>query len=111
MRRDDDRLRVEGPESESWIVENLAEAKLDILAALDRPHCIVLRAEQYPNETGAADLVDGRRIVQAIEARGGTLTIERHGTTLGWTVHLPNRGALIDRIRANRIGVVVAIGD
>ena len=107
--RNGDRLHVEGPETESWFVEKLAEAKPDILAALDRPHCIVLRTEPYPNETDAADPVDGRRIVQAIEAHGGTLTIERHGIALRWMGHLSDTGAIIDRIRTNRIGVVAAL--
>ena len=40
--RNGDRLHVEGPETESWFVAKLAEAKPDVLAALDRPHCIVL---------------------------------------------------------------------
>ncbi len=107
--RDGDRLHVEGPESESWFVAKLAEAKPDILAALDRPHCIVLRADPDPDETDAADPVDGRRIVAAVKALGGTLAIERHGIALRWTGHLPNTGAIIDRIRANRIGVVAAL--
>ena len=109
LRRDGDRLHVEGPHDSEWFVAKLAEAKPDILAALDRPHCIVLLAEPYPDETDAADPVDGQRIVEAIEAHGGTLTIERHGITLRWTGHLPDAGSIIDRIRANRIGVVAAL--
>ncbi len=105
--RDGDRLHVEGPLEAEWFVAKLAEAKPDILAALDRPHCIVLRAE--PDETDAADPIDGRRIVQVVEARGGTLTIERHGIALKWTGHMPDTGAIIDRIRANRTGVVTAL--
>ncbi len=109
VRCDGDRIHVEGPESESWFVAKLAEAKLDILAVLDRPHCIVLLAEPYPDETDAADPIDGRRIVAAIEAHGGTLTIERHGIALRWTGHLPDTGALIDRILTNRTGIVAAV--
>ena len=107
--RDGDRLHVEGPEAESWFVEKLAEAKPDVLAALDRPHCIVLRTEPYPDEIDAADPDDGQRIVAAVDAHGGTLTIERHGIALRWTGHMPDTGAIIDRIRANRIGVVAAL--
>ena len=80
-----------------------------LLAALDRPHCIVLRAEPYPDETEAADPIDGQRIVTAVEAPGGTLTIERHGIALRWTGHRSDTGALIDRICANRTGVVAAL--
>ena len=109
LRRDGDRLHVEGPESESWFVAKLAEAKPDILAALDRPHCIVLRTEPYPDETDASDPADGQRIVEAVESHGGTLTIERHGIALRWTGHMPNTGAIIDRIRANRTGVIAAV--
>ena len=109
VRRNGDRLHVEGPESESWFVAKLAEAKPAILAALDRPHCIVLRAEPYPDETDAADPVDGRRIVAVVESHGGTLTIERHGIALRWTGHMPDAGAIIGRIRANRTGVVAAL--
>ncbi len=109
LSRDGDRLHVEGPESESWFIEKLAEAKPDILAALDRPHCIILRTEPYPDETDAADPIDGRRIVAAIVAHGGTLTIERHGIALRWTDHLPDTGALIDRILTNRTGIVAAV--
>ena len=104
-------LHVEGPETESWFVAKLAEAKPDVLAALDRPHCIVLRTEPYPDEIDAADPDDGQRIVKSIEAHGGTLTIERHGIALRWTGHMPDTGAIIDRIRANRIGVVTALGN
>ena len=107
--RDGDRLHVEGPPEAEWFVAKLAEAKPDILAALDRPHCIVLRTEPYPDETDAADPDDGQRIVAAVQAHGGTLTIERHGIALQWTGHLPDTGAIIDRIRANRIGVVKAL--
>ena len=107
--RDGDRLHVEGPQDAEWFVAKLAEAKPDILAALDRPHCIVLRTEPYPDETDAADPDDGRRIVADVEAHGGTLTIERHGIALRWTGHMPDTGAIIDRIRANRIGVVAAL--
>ena len=74
-----------------------------------RDHCIVLRTELYADEIDSADNVDGRSIVEAVEARGGTLTIERHGITLRWTGHLPDAGLIIDRIRANRIGVVEAL--
>ena len=107
--RDGDRLHIEGPQDAEWFVEKLAEAKPDILAALDRPHCIVLRTEPYPDETDAADPDDGERIVAAVEAYGGTLTIERHGIVLRWTGHMPDTGAIIDRIRANRNGVVAAL--
>ncbi len=107
--RDGDRLHVEGPQDAEWFVAKLAEAKPDILAALDRLHCIVLRSVPHLDETDAADPVDGQRIVEAIEAHGGTLTIERHGITLRWTGHLPDAGSIIDRIRANRTGVVAAL--
>ncbi len=107
--RDGDRLHVEGPRDAEWFVEKLAQAKPDILAALDRPHCIVLRTEPYPDETDAADPDDGQRIVEAVQVHGGTLIIERHGIALRWTGHLPGTGAIIDRIRANRSGVVAAL--
>ncbi len=107
--RDGDRLHVEGPQEEAWFVEKLADAKLQLLVALDRPHCIILRTEPYSDETDAADLVDGRRIVEAVQAHGGIISIERHGIALRWTGHLPNTGAIIDRIKANRIGVVTAL--
>ena len=77
----------------------------------DRPHCIILRVEPYPHETDAADPVDGQRIVAAVVAHGGTLTIERHGIALRWTGHLPDTGSIIDRIRDNRTGVVAALVD
>ncbi len=87
--------------------------KLDLgiprTAEADRPHCIILRTEPYPDETDADDPDGGRRIVAAVEANGGTLTIERHGIALRWTGHMPNTGAIIDRIRTNRIGVVKAL--
>ncbi len=105
---DGDRLHVEGPPEAEWFVAKLAEAKLDILAALDRPHCIILRSEPYPDETDAADPVDGQHIIAAVVVHGGMLTIERHGIALRWTGHMPNTGAIIDRIRTNRIGVVAA---
>ncbi len=107
--RDGDRLHVEGPQDAEWFVAKLAEAKPDILAALDRPHCIVLQTEPYPDETDAADPVDGQRIAEAVVSHGGTLTIERHGIALRWTGHLPDTGVLIDRICANRSGVVEAL--
>ena len=107
--RNGDRLHVEGPRQAEWFVKKLAEAKPDILVALDRPHCIVLRDYLDPDETDLADPVDGRAIVQAVEGYGGTLTIERHGLALCWTGHMPNAGAIIDRIRANRFGVVEAL--
>ena len=103
--RDGDRLHVEGPREAEWFVAKLAEAKPDILAALDRPHCIVLQFKSYPGESDAADPVDARRIVEAVEARGGTLTIERVGIVLRWTGHLSDTGALIGWICQNRTGV------
>ena len=111
LSRNGDRLHVEGPPEADWFIERLAQAKPDILAALDRPHCIVLRTEPYPDETDATDPVEGRSIVEAVEAHGGTLTIERHGIALRWTGYLPDTGAIIDRIRSNRIGVVAALNN
>ena len=107
--RDGDRLHIEGPQDAEWFIEKLAEAKPEILAALDEPHCFILRTEPYPGETDADDPVDGQRIAEAVEAHGGTLTIERHGIALRWTGHLSDTGALIDRICANRSGVVAAL--
>ncbi len=107
--RDGDRLHIEGPQDAEWFVAKLAEAKPDILAALDRPHCIVLQSETCPGEPDAADLVAGQNIVDVVGAYGGTLTIERHGIVLRWTGHLSDTGTIIDRIRANRIGVVAAL--
>ncbi len=109
VRRDGDRLLVKGPRSEEWFLLKLAESKPEILEALDRPHAIFLRVEPYPNELDFADPVDGQRIIEAVQAHGGTLAIERRSIVLRWTGHMPDVVSIIDQIRANRTGVVVAL--
>ena len=109
VRRDGDRLLVKGPRSEERFLLKLAEAKPDILEALDRPHAIFLRVEPFPNELDFADPVDGQRVVEAVQAHGGTLAIERRSIALRWTGHMPDVVSIIDQIRANRTGVVVAM--
>ncbi len=112
--RDGDRLHVEGPESESWFVEKLAEAKpeiLDALAETETGHVrvLVLLSEPYPDEHDNADLAEGQHIIEAIETAGGWLTIEDGRIVLRWRGNMVGAGELIDRIRAARTGVVAAL--
>ncbi len=107
--RNGDRLHVEGPPEAEWFVAKLAEAKPDILAAIDEPRCIVISAEPHADETDAADLDGGWHIIAAVEANGATLALTRHGIALRWTGHQSNTGMIIDRIRANRTGVAEAL--
>ena len=69
----------------------------------------MLRDWPHPDETDAGDVEDGRHIVADIEVRGGKLRIERHGIALRWTGDMPDTGSIVDRIRANRTGVVAAL--
>ena len=114
MRRDGDRLHVEGPLSEAWFVAKLAEAKPQILDALagtetDHVRCLVLLPEPYPDEPDDHDPEEGRRIIEAVEAAGGWVRIEHKRIVLRWRRDMPDAGKLIDRIRRNRIGVVAAL--
>ena len=83
--------------------------------------CLVLLPEPFPSESDISDPTAGRCIVDAVEAAGGWLNIEdvqaadgwnsiEHGRiVLRWRGDFP--GDLIDRIRANRTGIVAALGE
>ncbi len=103
LRRDGDRLHVEGPENEAWFVEKLAEAKpqlLDALAEVDRVRVLVLLPQPYPHESENDAPEDGGRIIEAVEAAGGWVRIEDGRIVLRWYGDFP--GEVIDRIRAAR---------
>ena len=114
LSRDGDRLHVEGPPEAEWFVEKLAEAKpklLDALAKTERVHCIVLLGEPYPDEPDNDDPDEGKRIIAAVESAGGWLRMWEGKIVFNWRGEIPNAGELIDRIRANRIGVVAALNE
>ena len=74
----------------------------------DRVRVLVLLSAPYPDELDNADPEEGRRIVEAVEKMGGWIAIEHSRIVLRWR-HDVMPGALIDRRRANRTGVVVAL--
>ena len=107
--RDGDRLHVEGPREKAWFVEKLVHAKpqiLDVLSDIGRVRVLVLLPEPYPNEPDNADPAEGRRIVEAVEADGGWISIERGKIVLRWRGGFSGR--LIDRIMAARTAVMFA---
>ncbi len=114
VRRNGDRLHVEGPREAEWFIAKLAEAKPQLLDALattesERVHCIVLLGQPDPGDDDNDDLAVGQRIVEAVRKAGGRLTVENGKIALRWTGDMPEAGGLIDRIRATRIGVVGAL--
>ena len=71
--------------------------------------CVVLLGQPDPGEHDNHDAEEGRRIVEAVQATGGWLTIEDEQIVLRWHGDMPGTGGLIDRIRTNRSGVVAAV--
>ena len=114
VRRNGDRLHVEGPREAEWFIAKLAEAKpqiLDALAAEKTDHVreVGFLPVPYPDEPDTDDPTEGRRIIAAIESVGGWTAIERGRIVLRWRGDPPCIPELIDRIRANRIGIVSAL--
>jgi len=70
--------------------------------------CVVLLG-QPAGEADSDDPAEGRNIVEAIQAAGGWIRIEDGNIALRWRGDMPEAGELIDRIRANRTGVVAAL--
>ena len=75
----------------------------------ERIHCIVLLGQPYPDEPDNDDPAEGQRIVEAVQAAGGWLRMWEGKIVFNWRGEIPNAGELIDRIRANRLGVVAAL--
>ncbi len=112
---DGDGLRVIAPtgtmtEDRVAIMRQHREAIIEFLRAKerDRVRVLVLLSEPRPDETDNADPTDGQSIIAAVEKVGGWLAIEHSRIVLRWR-HDVMPGALIDRILANRIGVVAAL--
>ena len=87
----------------------LGQASRRVRQESDRIHTIVLLGEPYPDEPDNDDPDEGKRIIAAVESAGGWLRLWEGRIVLRWTGHMPDTGAIIDRIRANRIGVVAAL--
>ncbi len=112
---DGDGLRVIAPagtmtEDRVAFMRQHREAIIEFLRAKerDRVRVLVLLSEPRPDETDNADPADGQSIIAAVEKVGGWLAIEYSRIVLRWR-HDVMPGALIDRILANRIGVVAAL--
>ncbi len=112
---DGDGLRVIAPagtmtEDRVAIMRQHREAIIEFLRAKerDRVRVLVLLSEPRPDETDNADPADGQSIIAAVEKVGGWLAIEHSRIVLRWR-HDVMPGALIDRILANRSGVVAAV--
>ncbi len=114
---DGDGLRVIAPagtmtEDRVAFMRQHREAIIEFLRAeeRDRVRVLVLLSAPYPDELDNADPEEGWRIVVAVEKVGGWLAIEHGRIVLRWR-HDVMPGAQIDRIRANRIGVVAALNE
>ncbi len=112
---DGDGLRVIAPtgtmtEDRVAFMRQHREAIIEFLRAKerDRVRVLVLLSEPRPDETDNADPADGQSIIAAVEKVGGWLAIEHSRIVLRWR-HDVMPGELIDRILANRIGVVAAL--
>ncbi len=68
---------------------------------------LVLLPELYADEPDNADPAEGRRIIEAVKAAGGWISIERGKIVLRWRGDFS--GGLIDRIREARTAVVHAM--
>ena len=73
----------------------------------DHERVLSLRSIPDIDEPHNDDAKEGRRIIAAVEAAGGRISIEDDRIMLRWYGDFP--GQIIDRIRANRIGVVAAL--
>ena len=112
---DGDGLRVIAPtgtmtEVRVAFIRQHREAIIEFLRAKerDRVRVLVLLSEPRHDEPDNADATEGWSIVEAIKAVGGWVRIENERIVLRWH-HDVMPGALIDRIRGNRIGVVAAL--
>ncbi len=112
---DGDGLRVIAPagtmtEDRVAFMRQHREAIIEFLRTKerDRVRVLVLLSEPRPDETDNADPADGQSIIAAVEKVGGWLAIEHSRIVLRWR-HDVMPGALVDRILANRIGVVAAL--
>ncbi len=75
----------------------------------DRIHCIVLLGQPYPDEPDNNDPAEGERIIATVESAGGWLRLWDGRIVFRWRGDIPNAGELIDRIRAARTAVVLAV--
>ncbi len=75
----------------------------------DRLHCIVLLGQPYPDEPDNNDPAEGERIIATVESAGGWLRLWDCRIVFRWRGDIPNAGELIDRIRAARTAVVLAV--
>ncbi len=76
-------------------------------ARTDHVRCVVLLSRPH---SGALDIkapVVGKRVIRAVGAAGGRITIEDDRIVLRWKGDFP--GWLIDEIRWTRTGVVAAL--
>ena len=74
-----------------------------------RLHCIVLLGQPYPDEPDNNDPAEGERIIATVESAGGWLRLWDGRIVFRWRGDIPNAGELIDRIRAARTAVVLAV--
>ncbi len=75
----------------------------------ERIHCIVLLGHPYSDEPDSDDPAEGQRIIAAVESAGGRLRMWEGKIVLRWRGDMPDAGKLIDRIRAARTAVVLAV--
>ena len=87
----------------------MGQASRRVRQESDRLHCIVLLGEPYPDEPDNNDPTEGKRIIAAVESAGGWLRLWDGRIVFRWRGDIPNAGELIDRIRAARTAVVLAI--
>ena len=112
---DGDGLRVVAPtgtmtEDRVDFMRQHREAIIEFLRAEERNRVrvLILLSEPYPDEHDNNDPAEGRRIVEAVEKVGGWLALEHGRIVLRWR-HDVMPGGLIDRIRAARTAVVLAV--
>ena len=75
----------------------------------DRLHTVVLLGQPYPDERDNLDPAEGERIIATVESAGGWLRLWDGRIVFRWRGDMPNAGELIDRIRAARTAVVLAV--
>ena len=114
---DGDGLRVIAPagtmtEDRVAFMRQHRNAIIEFLRAAERDRVRVLNLRSTPDldEFDNAEAAEGRSIIKAIEAVGGWIRIENGRIVLRWR-HDVMPGALIDRILANRTGIVTALGN